>query len=68
MPEYLLEFLRVGNHVKVTACDPITGTETMIIGPTNATKKELSDLAVRKLEYVLKKGDAPPSQAGDDEA
>jgi hypothetical protein len=57
---YLLEFVRLGNHVKVTACDPETGIETMIIGPANAPKKALSDLAVKKLEYVLKKGELPP--------
>jgi hypothetical protein len=60
MAEYLLEFVRVGNHVKVTACDPVTGVETVVIGPANATKKALSDLAVKKLKYVLKKGEATP--------
>lgn len=58
---YILEFIRIGNHVKVTAVDPETGTETMIIGPANAPKKALSDLAVKKLEYVLNKGQEPTS-------
>jgi hypothetical protein len=58
---YLLEFVRVGNQVKVTACDPETGVEVVIIGPTNATKKSLSDLAIKKLKYVMKKGVLPPS-------
>lgn len=53
--EYLLEFVRVGNQVKVTACDPDTGIEAAIFGPATATKKDLCDLAIRKLQYVLKK-------------
>jgi hypothetical protein len=57
--EYLIEFVRVGNHVKVTACDPESGIEAMIIGPANATRKDLTDLAIRKLEYVMKKGEQP---------
>jgi hypothetical protein len=52
---YLIEFVRVGRQIKVTACDPTTGTEATIIGPVNAAQKDLSDLAVRKLEYVLHK-------------
>lgn len=52
---YLIEFVRVGNQVKVTACDQETGTEAVIIGPTHATKKALSELAVKKLLYVLAK-------------
>jgi hypothetical protein len=53
---YLLEFVRIGNQVKVTACDPDTGIEAVIFGPANTARKDLSDLAVRKLQYVLKKG------------
>jgi hypothetical protein len=58
--EYLLEFVRIGNQVKVTACDPDTGTEAVIFGPSNTTKKALSDLAVRKLHYVLGKNKEQP--------
>ena len=52
---YLLEFQRIGNIVKVTACDPVTDIEVVIQGPARATRKELTDLAVRKLEYMIKK-------------
>jgi hypothetical protein len=54
--EYLIEYVRIGNQVKVTACDPDTGLEVSIIGPANATKHELSELAIRKLHYVMNKG------------
>ena len=52
---YLLEFIRVANNVKVTACDPDTGIEAVIVGPASASKKELSDLAIKKLLYVMRK-------------
>ncbi len=58
MPErhtYIIEFVRVGRQVKVTACDPETGMEAVIVGPTNASKKHLTDTAVRKLQYQLQK-------------
>lgn len=52
---YLIEFVRIGHQVKVTACDPDTGTEAIIFGPAKTPQKALVDLAVRKLEYVLAK-------------
>ena len=52
---YLIEFFRIGKQVKVTACDPESGIEVSIIGPTTATQKALSELAVQKLLYVLAK-------------
>lgn len=52
---YIIEFYAIGNSVKVTAIDPMTGTEATIVGPAKATKKELMDGAVKKLEYVLNK-------------
>lgn len=58
--EYLLEFIRVGKQVKVTACDPESGREAVVLGPVSATRKELTDLAIKKLQYVLKKGKNPP--------
>lgn len=53
--EFLLEFRRVGNAVKVSAIDPITGTEVSISGPANIGEAELSLNACNKLRYVLRK-------------
>lgn len=53
--EYLLEFQQVGRYVKVSAIDPITNVEVSIVGDASATKAELERVAVRKLEYVLRK-------------
>jgi hypothetical protein len=52
---YLLEFQTIGNAVKVSAIDPETLVEVSIVGPISATEADLSRLAARKLEYVLKK-------------
>lgn len=53
--EYLLEFQRVGSYVKVSIIDTATNTETSIVGDPRASEAELTRLAVRKLEYVLRK-------------
>lgn len=53
--EYLLEFRQVGNAIKVSAIDPVTGTEVSIVGDPAASQEELGRLAVRKLLYILDK-------------
>ena len=53
--EYLLEFHRVGNAIKVSAVDPRTNTEVSIVGDPAASQDELTRVAVQKLEYVLAK-------------
>ncbi len=50
-----VEFVVQGNFVKVTAIDPVTGTEASIVGPASASQAILAENARRKLEYVLKK-------------
>jgi hypothetical protein len=60
--DYLLEFRRIANTVKVTAVDPVSGTEVSIVGPANAGREYLSRTAVRKLQYVMaKKQDKKPA-------
>lgn len=56
--EYLLEFVPSGNSVKVSAIDPETGVEVSIVGPLNGGEELLSQTAVNKLKYVLKKRQA----------
>lgn len=53
--EYLLEFIRQGGYVRVATVDPVTNTEIVLVGSASATRKELTRLAVKKLEYVLSK-------------
>lgn len=50
----IIEFVSVGNSVKVSAIDTESGVEATIIGSPKVTKKQLTDLAVRKLKKKLK--------------
>jgi hypothetical protein len=53
--EVILEFHRIGDYVKVSVMDAETLTETSIVGAASASQAELERLALKKLEYVLKK-------------
>jgi hypothetical protein len=52
---FIIEYHHVGNSIRVTAMDPLTLTEVVIVGSPKSTKKQLSDLAVKKLRYILAK-------------
>ena len=52
----IIEFVRVGDSVKVSAIDPKTGIETCVITPSHGvTKQRMKELAIRKLNYVINK-------------
>ncbi len=53
--EVIIEFLRIGNAVKVTAVDPESMIEVSIVGPPDAGEETLKRTAIRKLEYVIDK-------------
>lgn len=55
-----MEFQAIGSSVKVSAIDPVSLLEVSIVGPASASEAELSRVAVRKLEYMLRKKAAPP--------
>lgn len=52
---YIVEHTAVGTSVKVTAFDPATMIEVSVIGSTKASRSDLNKLAVRKLEYMIRK-------------
>lgn len=54
--EILFEFVQLGNAVKVTAVDPVTGTEASIVGSPAMSEAMLKRNALRKLDYVMGKG------------
>ena len=64
--EILIELMQVGNAVKVTAVDPVTGTEVSIVGSPSDGEDVLKRNAVNKLMYVLRKaaGGAGRSDGG----
>lgn len=53
--EIYVEFVVMGNTVKVTAVDSESGLEASIVGPAGAPRAALAEAARRKLEYVAKK-------------
>jgi hypothetical protein len=53
---YIIEFYQLGNSIKVTAMDPRTLTEVTIIGAPGLPREALARNAVRKLLYVMAKG------------
>jgi len=53
--QYLVEFVQVGNSVKVSAVDAKTGREVSVVGSPKASRAQLTTLAVNKLKYVMAK-------------
>ena len=53
--EIYVEVVVQGSFVKVTAIDPKSGTEASVMGPAGASRVALTDAAVRKLNFLLKK-------------
>ncbi len=52
---YIVEFVAIGKSVKATAFDPASLREVSVIGSRSASQKQLAELAVRKLEYMIEK-------------
>lgn len=60
---FLIEFIQIGNAVKVSAVDPKTGIEVSIVGSPSMSRDHLSRVALRKLRYRLEnKPPLPPSR------
>ena len=55
MREVLFEFVPRGRHVKVSALDPQTFTEAVIVGDARQDVEVLKAVAMRKLHYLLAK-------------
>jgi hypothetical protein len=53
--EILIEFIQIGNSVKVSAICAKTGREVSIVGSPKASQAELTRVAVNKLKYVMAK-------------
>lgn len=51
----IIEFVSVGNLVKVNAVCELTGREVSMVGDPRVSREELKRLAAKKLRYVLDK-------------
>lgn len=52
---YIIEYVAIGHQVKVTAVDPVTGTEAVVIVPATLPQQAAAQQAINKLHYVLGK-------------
>jgi hypothetical protein len=57
--DVLIEIVTLGTFAKVTAIDSVTGTEVSVTGPSSASRASLEAAAISKLQFVLKKKNAP---------
>ncbi len=55
MTEVLFEYVRQGAFVKVTAIEPDTATEAVVIVPANLSESQMQTKAMQKLLYLLRK-------------
>lgn len=55
--EIYIEYKQVGQTMKVTAVDAISGLEAVIMGPASTAQSQLQKIAVQKLKMLLKKAD-----------
>lgn len=51
----IIEIQILGHTARVCAIDPLTGAEAVVSAPASASRADLERLAVRKLQYVLKR-------------
>jgi hypothetical protein len=50
--QVILEFVRIGALIRVSAMDPTSLTEVVIYGPASAGEATLRRAVLRKLDYV----------------
>ncbi|MFZ4125641.1 MAG: DUF6898 family protein [Rickettsiales bacterium] len=50
--EVAFEFVRIGNYVKVSAIDMVSGKEVSIVGDPKAGEAELKRIALAKLKKI----------------
>ncbi len=55
LSEVLFEFRPVGKILRVTAIDPKTGTEVIMVADPRYGQQTIKRLAARKLAYVISK-------------
>lgn len=53
--EVYIETMRVGNYLKITAIDAVSGKEVVFMAAHDASRKSIEELAIKKLRYVENK-------------
>lgn len=60
----IIEFIQLGDYVKVSAIDEESGVEAVTILPTNLSQADMQDAALRKLKYVMEKKKSSADDSG----
>ncbi|MGE0844852.1 MAG: hypothetical protein AB7L41_01195 [Flavobacteriaceae bacterium] len=55
MGQVYFEFRRIGSSMRVAAVDAATGVEVQVVGPANASQRDLERLALAKLKLRLER-------------
>ena len=55
LKEVLFEMKQVGQYMRITAIDPLSGTEVISVGDPSVDPDMLRNMAIRKLKYVIAK-------------
>ena len=55
LKEVLFEMKQVGQYMRITAIDPLSGTEVISVGDPSVDPDMLRSMAIRKLKYVIAK-------------
>lgn len=50
-----LEYIRIGQQLKINAIDETTGIEVSVFGPLQGSRTELQTIAVKKLQRRLER-------------
>lgn len=53
--DYIIEFVQQGRFMKVSAVDPVSGTEAVIVGDARQSQVVLERQAMQKLAFLLAK-------------
>jgi len=60
LSEVLFEFVQKGRYVKVTAMDPVTRAEAVVVGDATSSPETLKRIAVNKLKFVISRAQGHP--------
>ena len=62
--EVILEFVRIGGLIRVSAMEPKSLTQVVIYGPASAGEATLRHAVLRKLDYLLRRHGTDRQLAG----
>lgn len=60
LSEVLFEFVQQGRFVRVTAMDPVSKAEAVLVGDASSSPEQLKRVALNKLRFVMSKAQGQP--------